>query len=117
VAFAWDSPAAYGIPDEEAKAVGGFFFRRAHMPVAVTPVHIAPNDDPNRAFLEAAAPQRAAILWIYDLKISGTAAGRFPPRIATLDPHYTCRDFGQENVGVVTCTDNRPWNGPISAHE
>ncbi len=67
------------------------------------------DDDPNQMFLRAAAPGRAAVLWIYDLKTKGTAAIRYPPRITSLDPHYTCcRDFQAGHVGVMTCVDNRP---------
>jgi hypothetical protein len=106
VAYAWDNP-AMGIPDDEAGLLGGFFFRRAGVPISVTPVHIGPNDDPNQVFLQAAAAQRAAILWVYDKSVTGTGARRHPPRISELDPSYTCRAFGTQLVGAVACVNKR----------
>lgn len=106
VAFAWDNP-GMRYPDEDAKLLGGFFFRRAGMPIAVTPVHIGPNDDPNQLFLQAAAPEHGAILWIYDADVAGTGAVRHPPRISVLNRNYECRNFGEARIGVVACVDKR----------
>jgi hypothetical protein len=107
VVFAWDNPAVRGLPDEEWDAVGGFFFRRAHKPISLIPAHIGPDGDPNPFLVRAAAPTGAAILWVYDKGVVGTAAIRHPPRIPALDPNYVCRDFGRRKVGVVTCVDRR----------
>jgi hypothetical protein len=74
-------------------------------------VNFKPGEDPNYVFLRAAAPQRSAILWIYDVTIRGTEAVRYPPRISALDPNYVCRNFGRWNVGVVACVDKRSARG------
>jgi hypothetical protein len=115
VAFAWDNPAMQ-FPDDEAALLGGFFFRRARMAISVVPVHIGPSDDPNVIFLKAAAPRRAAILWIYDASVTSTGALRHPPRISAIDPNYECQNFGQQSVGVIACVDKDPPTRALADH-
>lgn len=107
VAFTWDNPMTHGAPADIGGAPADFFFKRAQAPVAVTYVDVGGGEDPNRVLLRAAAPKGAAVLWLYDKGVAGTAAIRYPPRIAALDPHYACRQFGLERVGAVACVDTR----------
>jgi uncharacterized membrane protein len=103
VVFAWDSPTADVMQRGLLRAAGGFFFRRAHYPVAITAIRLAPTRNPNRALLAAAAPKHAAIIWLYDRTIIGTAAKNFPAEISKFDASYTCVDFGHGPVGSLAC--------------
>jgi hypothetical protein len=101
--FLWDHPASAILKQDQLDAVGGFFFRRAGAPVEVRSVVVGRNDDPNPRLLAAAAPERSAIIWAYDVGVQGTAARRFPPRLRALDSRLTCRNYGNGSVGVVAC--------------
>jgi len=99
--FLWDGPMR---PDASALiGAGGFFFRRAGVPVTVIPVSLAANEDPNQVLLAHARQPGTAILWIYDLGVQGTAAARYPPRISLIDPRRRCRDFGRGDFGAIAC--------------
>lgn len=101
--FFWDHPASQVLARDQLDPVGGFFFARAHRPVAVTSVVAAPGQDPNRMILAAASAPDTAIIWAYDLGVQGTAARRFPPRLDEMDPTLTCHDYARGSVGVVAC--------------
>ena len=102
LAFMWDNPTQ---PEASAlRGVGGFFFDRAGHPVDVDPVRARSDQDPNAALLQQASGPGTAILWIYDLNVEGTAALRFPPRIAAIDPRWRCRNFGKGPLGVIGCS-------------
>jgi len=102
--FLWDNPVARITDRNQLAAVGGFFFRRESRPVTVEPVSVLAGTDPNTAVLAAASDRRkAAILWLYDLDVRGTAAGSHPPRIEQLDPVWQCRQLGRGRIGVVAC--------------
>lgn len=107
VVFTLDNPIAHGAPNEAGRVVPEFFFRRAHAKVTVVNLDVGGGEDPNLALLRAAAPQGAAIVWMYDKSIKGTGAVRHPPRIAQLDPHYACRRYGEKSAGVMACVDTR----------
>jgi len=95
------------MPASIGRAPAEFFFNRAHAKIAVTYIDVGGGEDPNRVLLQAAAPKGGAILWLYDKAVRGTAAIRYPPRVAELDPNYACRQFEQEQVGAVACVDTR----------
>jgi len=107
VAFTLDNPMAHGMTDQAGRAIGGFFFRRAHFRMEVVNVDVGGGQDPNVRLLRAAAPHGAAILWMYDKSIKGTGAVLHPPRIGQLDPHYACRSYGTASAGAVACVDIR----------
>lgn len=113
VAFTWDNPVTHGTPIDIGRAPADFFFKRAHVKVAVTYVDVGGGEDPNRVLLRAAAPNGGAILWLYDKGVRGTAAIRYAPHISALAPHYSCRQFGLELVGAVACIDTR-FTPPLS---
>ena len=107
VAFTWDNPMTHGAPPDIGRAPAEFFFNRAHAKVAVTYVDVGGGEDPNQVLLRAAAPKNAAILWLYDKGVRGTAAILYPPRIGALDPNYSCRQFQFEEVGAMACINTR----------
>jgi hypothetical protein len=101
--FVWDHPASQVLAPDQLTAVGGFFFRRAHVPVEVTTVVLDPKADPNPALVAAARGDRTALIWAYDRGVIGTAARWHLPRLATLDPSLICRNYGRGSVGVLAC--------------
>jgi hypothetical protein len=107
VAFTWDNPMTHGVPPDIGRTPAEFFFNRAHAKVAVTYVDVGGGEDPNLLLVREAGPKGAAILWLYDKGVRGTAAIPFPPRISQVAPTYSCRQFEQEQVGAVACVDRR----------
>jgi hypothetical protein len=112
VVFVWDNPTTRSMRPQEVEAMSGFFFRRAGLPIVTTPVNLSPGQDPNAALLAKAAPQGAAILWLFDRHIPGTAAAAYPPRLAALDPRYLCRDYSEDGVGTVVCFEPQSKPNP-----
>jgi hypothetical protein len=108
VIFTWDNPSTRTLAPRHMAELGSFFFRRAGGATRTVGLALQAGDDPNRRLLEAAAGQpNAAILWIYDLAVPGTAAIAHPPAIAEREPGWTCRDFGRPPTGVVACLSGR----------
>lgn len=106
VVFLWDTPMR---PARTTLAgLGGFFFRRAGLPVTMDGVELAEGEDPNKALTERAAEPGSAILWIYDLAVNGTAAIRYHPALSKLDATLACRNFGGRQFGIIACTHGRP---------
>jgi uncharacterized membrane protein len=101
--FVWDHPASRILKPDQLEAVGGFFFRRAHVPVEVRSVVLAADIDPNPVLLAQAQGAHTAIIWAYDRGVLGTAARHFPPRLSDLDPSLICRNYGRGSVGVLAC--------------
>lgn len=106
--FTWDSPNARAMHPEQLAKYGGFFFRRAGKPVEVIPVRVGAGQDPNALLLAAARPAGAAILWVFDKDVGGTAANSYPPRIQAMDPRWRCTDFAGGKVGVIACIPVQP---------
>jgi uncharacterized membrane protein len=106
VVFAWDHEATRIMPPATLERLGGVFFRRAGSAARIHPLVVRPGDDLNALALAAAAgPQigpRPGIIWIYN-RTARTAAAAHPPRIAQLDPRWTCQRFGDETVGSLAC--------------
>jgi hypothetical protein len=103
--FLWDSPTALlGKPDKLAD-VGGFFFRRADRPVEVLIPHYALNADPYPSVL-AFTQGRAdtAVIWTFDKTVPNTSALLYPPGILRDLAHWTCHNFGANNITVLACT-------------
>ena len=101
--FLWDHPVDPILHPEQLQAAGGAFFQRDGYPVAVDPVVLKAGEDPNRRLLREAEPPGSAILWLYDRVVRGTAAVRRPPRIAQLDPAWSCTQYGRGRFGVYAC--------------
>jgi hypothetical protein len=100
--FLWDSPTK---PDASAlRSLGEFFFRRAGQTVAVAPVYLDHDQDPNTVLLNRATQPGTAILWLYDLTVKGTATLRYPPAISRRDPRWRCSNFGGGPFGVIACS-------------
>lgn len=108
--FIWDHPAQQVEDPSQYVAAGGFFFRRAGSNVPVTPVMVRGDEDPNIALTKAASAPGSVILWLYDTRVRGTAAVRFPPRITVVDPSFGCHDYGKGRFGVLACS--RTWEKP-----
>ncbi len=102
VVFIWDHPAARIMDPGSLRRVGAVFFRRAGDPARITPLIVEAGDDPNRLALAAAAGPRPGVIWIFD-RTSNTAARTAPPRFTQLDPHWSCRLFGDDQTGSVAC--------------
>lgn len=112
--FVWADPVGVisaPTPDTRAKEgeMGGFFFRRAGRPVAVT-VPGTPAGPPSSADVLAAAgtDPNAAILWIAN---DVQSPRHVVPRLA--GAAWECRDFGGTQVTVVAC--RRPLQAARSA--
>jgi hypothetical protein len=101
--FLWDHPVDPIEHPEQLAAAGDAFFRRDGVKLAIDPVILKPGEDPNRRLLAGAAPPHSVILWVYDVQVHDSAALRFPPRITTLDPTWTCRNTGQARFGILAC--------------
>ena len=102
--FLYDNPSGPLFPPDQLAALGGFFLKRAGSPAVVQGMSVRRGEDPNALVLGAARERpHSAILWIYDHDVRGTAARSYPPRIDAIDPAWQCRQFGRDNIGVVTC--------------
>ena len=103
VVFIWDHEAAPLMGPSSLRRVGAVFFRRAgDQTIQVTPVTPHAGQDANRLALAAATGPRPGIIWIYN-RHGATSARAFPPRIAQIDPRWTCRRFGDAMVGSLAC--------------
>ena len=101
--FLWDHPVDPILHREQLAALGGFFLNRAGGRIPILPVILQPGEDPNTRLLSEAAPPRAAILWLYDRVVHGTAANRYPPDLTRRDPGLACQSFGSTRFGIVAC--------------
>jgi hypothetical protein len=104
VEFLWDDRDDSGGDHEAFSKVGGFFFHRAGRPIETDAVFRKLGGDPNLQLLGRANANGAAILWLYNTNVGTTAALRFPPRIAQIDPRWRCHDFGADPAHVLACT-------------
>ncbi len=104
--FVWDHQAARFERPASIERAGAVFFRRARYPMVVTPLRPDESDDVSALALAAATGTRPGIIWIYN-RDSPTAARTHPPRIAALDPRWTCERSGDETVGSLAC-----WRRP-----
>jgi hypothetical protein len=102
VVFIWDHQAARIMNPGSLRRVGEVFFRRALEPVRVTPLIVTAGQDPNRLALAAVRGTRPGVIWIFD-RTSNTAARTTPPRLAQIDPRWSCRTFGDGQTGSVAC--------------
>lgn len=101
----WDNPAA-GLddPDGHIASVGGFFLRRAAIPMDVISPRWPRTGDPNHLLLKTAGDDPyTALLWAYDAHVPGTRGRVHPWRIPTIDPHWRCRDFGRAPITILAC--------------
>lgn len=101
--FFWDNPNSQVLDPSMAIVVGGFFFVRAGVPVDVTPIRLKPGEDPNDRLIREAKAHDAAILWVFDRAVGGTAARSFPYDIAGREPSLACDVFGNARFGIVAC--------------
>ncbi|MBI5110952.1 MAG: hypothetical protein HZA68_03145 [Rhodovulum sp.] len=108
VAFVWDNPLFGAMDPRFARALGGFFFHRAGMPVAV---EVFQGADIARldAWTTAAGP-RSGLIWIHEPELNGPLAAHFPPAAAG-DPAWRCTRTGagvagRVAPGVLTCVRN-----------
>jgi uncharacterized membrane protein len=102
VVFVWDHEVAPIMAPSSLQRVGAVFFRRAGDPALVTPLAPHPGEDVNRLALAAATGPRPGIIWIYN-RHGATSARTFPPRIARIDPRWTCERSGDDMVGALAC--------------
>lgn len=101
--FVWDHPASPVLARDQLEMIGGFFFRRAGVPVEVLPLVLEARSDPNTRLVEALRPPRTALIWAYDRGVLGTAARGFAPRLDSLDASLVCRNYGSGSIGVLAC--------------
>ncbi|MGO9135924.1 MAG: hypothetical protein ACLP8A_18020 [Methylovirgula sp.] len=103
--FYWDNPNSAVLPTPLYVAFGGFFFKRAGVPVDVTPIRPQPGADPNSQLVDTAKAQKAAILWIFDRAVAGTQARAHPSVLAKRDGTAGCHDFGNSRYGIIACPE------------
>lgn len=101
--FFWDTPQAQGGDQDQLAQVGEFFFRRAGHPIPIDAVSGVHGADPNTVLLARAAAPGTDILWMFDRDAEGTAAVDHPPDISRRDPRWSCRDFGEGDIGILAC--------------
>ncbi|QXX73978.1 hypothetical protein MHY1_00779 [Methylovirgula sp. HY1] len=101
--FLWDNPSSQVVDPQQLAAVGGFFFKRAGVPVDVTPIKLHAGEDPNSQLLKAAKAKTSAILWLYDIRVHKTAARAYPVAIEARDPAWLCQNFGNQRIGIIAC--------------
>lgn len=107
VVFVWDYELAPMMDPVTLARVGGVFFNRAHRPVRIHPLVVAPDRDPHPAIAAAATGPRPGVIWLYNRQ-GRTAAHAFPPAIPKADPAWTCADLAQAPVGGLACWRSRP---------
>ncbi len=101
--FLLDGPSAAVIRTDYLRQVGGFFLLRDGRPIPTVALRLTGDADPNRALLAAARGTGDGILWAYDTNVPFTRGTRHPARIATIDPRWSCKDFGGGSIHVVAC--------------
>ena len=101
--FVWDNPSAPILSPMLMSRVGSFFFDRAGIPIAAEAISFSKAADPNVTLITAANRPGDAIIWIYDLQVSRTAALRHPPALTKLDPSLQCRNYSRAPHGVLAC--------------
>jgi hypothetical protein len=101
--FLWDNPNSQAMDPQLLAGLGGFFFQRAGAPVDVMPVKLKAGEDPNARLIQEAEARHAAILWIYDMTVNGTAARAHPENIEMREKSWACRNFGSIEIGIVAC--------------
>jgi hypothetical protein len=114
--FLWDHPVDPILHPEQLAALGGFFLHRAGVATAVDPVVLTPGEDPNARLIADARSQGAAILWIYDVVVGGTAASTHPPAIGRLAPDFACRQYAGGRFGAVACVRRGEAGASAAAH-
>lgn len=100
VVFVWDNPLFDAMDPRFARELGGFFFRRAGVSVAVEAVQSR-----DIAGLETAWPAagpRTGLLWVHEPELRGPMSTHFPPRPVS-DPAWRCSTTSQRAVGVTAC--------------
>lgn len=102
VVFVWDHKVAPVMAPSSLQRVGAVFFRRAGDPATVTVLAPRSGEDVNRLALAAASGPRPGIIWIYN-RSDSPSAHAFAPRIAQIDPRWTCERFGDEALGTLAC--------------
>lgn len=104
--FLWDHPATKIMDQHSLEAIGGYFMKRAGVPVAVQALEVPVAADPNAALRSAAIGKRPAIIWLYDTA-HRSAAHDHPPTFER-DPAWAClrrtRDTTRSGeLGSVAC--------------
>ncbi len=110
VAVVWDNPTARALAPEESRALWGFFFDRARRPVEVVDLGYDPRTPPDARLLARTTRPGDALLWLYDVRVPGTAERRFRPglpRADAADPGLDCRRFAGGPLGVWACSRTR----------
>jgi hypothetical protein len=102
VVFIWDHEVAHLMAPASLDRLGAVFFARAGHKAKVTALAPGVDHDLNGLALAAASGPRPGIIWIYN-RTGATSARRFPPRIAELDPRWTCERSGDEAIGALAC--------------
>ena len=100
--FVWDHELTSIMAPTTLERVGGVFFARAGYPIRVRPLAVDAKHDPNLAILAAAQGPRPGLIWMFN-RAGHTAAHRFPPTIARLDPRWSCAESGDGVAGSLRC--------------
>ena len=105
VAFLWDNPTNRVLTPDERLTLARTFFDRRRYPVTVEALVTGAADDP-AAVLYAHAPHPGdGFIWLYDLRVPGTAAKLHPPRSSALRPGLACAAYAPDSgpMGVLAC--------------
>lgn len=118
LAVVWDNPTDRALAPQQSRALFGFFFDRAHRPIPVTDLAFDPDRAPDARLLAATSRAGDALLWLYDVRVPGTAARRRPATLAQAqdaDPGLDCRRFAGGPLGVWACVRSAPVPSPSPA--
>ena len=117
LAVVWDNPTDRALAPEESRALFGFFFARGRRPMPVTDLGFDPDRAPDARLLAATPGRGDALLWLYDVRVPGAAARRFPSTLAqaqAVDPGLDCRRFAGGSLGVWACVRLAPALSPAT---
>ena len=101
VVFVWDHELAPIIKSSTLDAVGGVFFARDGHRIAVHPLSLDPQRDPNLEIIAAASGPRPGMIWLFNRQ-GNTVASRYAPTIAKVSGWH-CTEQGNGLMGSLAC--------------
>ncbi|CAN5171047.1 hypothetical protein BH09PSE2_BH09PSE2_15410 [soil metagenome] len=105
VAFLWDNPTNRVLTPPERLTLARTFFDRRRYPVRVEALVTTPTDDPAAVLYAHAPAENYGFIWLYDMRVPGTAAKLHPPRSSPLRTCLACATYAPDGgaMGVLAC--------------
>ncbi len=117
VAFLWDNPTNRVLTPAERLTLARTFFDRRRYPVNVEALVTGPTDDPAAVLFAHAPAAGDGFIWLYDLRVPGTAAKLSPPRSSPQRRGLACHQYTPDSgsMGVLACRRVDPASLPDTA--